>query len=93
MHAVVVTVEIDTGRTDEAIRLLNTFTVPTVKQAPGFVSGTWVRSVDGAHGQSLILFESEDAANAGARRAAEGPPPGAPVRFLSADVFEVLARA
>jgi hypothetical protein len=93
MHAVLGAVEIDATRADEGIELLNTFTVPTVKQAPGFISGTWLRSLDGTHGQSLLLFDGEDAANAAARRAADGPPPGAPVKFLSAEVYEVVAQA
>jgi hypothetical protein len=41
MYAVFGRVEIDSGRADEAVELLNNYTVPMVKQAPGFVSGTW----------------------------------------------------
>jgi hypothetical protein len=93
MYAVFGKVEINSSRADEAAELLNNYTVPMVKQASGFVSGTWARSADGTRGQSLILFESEDAAKAAAERAATGPPPGAPVTFVSAEVFEVLAQA
>ena len=93
MYAVFGRVEIDASRADEAAELLNSYTVPMVKQAPGFVGGTWARSTDGTHGQRLILFESEEAAKAAADRAATGPPPGAPVTFVSAEVFEVLAQA
>lgn len=93
MHGVVVTVEIDTRRLDEANELLNTFTVPTVKQVPGFISGTWMRSADGTQGRGVVLLESEEAANAMAGQAAQGPPEGAPVKFISAEVFEVLAQA
>ena len=93
MYAVLGRVEIDSSRADEAVELLNNYTVPMVKQAPGFVSGTWARSEDGTYGQSLILFESEEAAKTAAERAAAGPPPGAPVNFVSAEVFEVLAQA
>jgi hypothetical protein len=93
MHAVFGRVEIDASRADEATELLNNYTLPMVKQAPGFVSGTWARSEDGTRGQSLILFESEETAQAAAERAATGPPPGAPVTFVSAEVFEVLAQA
>lgn len=93
MHGVVVTVEIDATRADEARDLLNTFTVPTVKQVPGFISGTWMRSADGTRGQGVVLLESENTANAMAGQAAQGPPEGAPVKFVSAEVFEVLAQA
>jgi hypothetical protein len=41
----------------------------------------------------VILLEDEDAANGLAERAAQGPPPGAPAKFVSAEVFEVLAQA
>ena len=93
MHAVVGRVAIDSGRADEARELLDTFTIPTVKQQPGFVSGTWLRSADGTSGTSVLLVESAEAATALAARMAEGPPPGAAVTFVSADVFEVVGQA
>jgi hypothetical protein len=93
MHAVIGTIEIDVDRADEAIELLNSFAVPNATQAPGFTRGTWCRSADGTRGHSVVLFESEATAKAAAARAAQGPPPDAPVRFVSADVFEVLAQA
>jgi hypothetical protein len=93
MHAVIGTVEIDANRAEEASELLNSFTVPNAKQAPGFISGTWGRSADGARGHSVVVFETEASAKAAAERLAQGPPLGAPVRFVSADVFEVMAQA
>ena len=93
MYAVFGRVEIDSSRTDEATELLNNYTVPMVKQAPGFVSGTWARSEDGTRGQSVLIFESEETARAAAERAPTGPPPGAAVTFVSVEVFEVLAQA
>ena len=41
MYAVLGRVDIDSSRADEAVELLNNYTVPMVKQAPGFVSATW----------------------------------------------------
>ena len=93
MHAVIGTVEIDATRAAEASELLNGFAVPNATQAPGFISGTWCRSADGTLGHSVVLFESEAAAKAAAGRLAQAPPPGAPVRVVSTDVFEVLAQA
>jgi hypothetical protein len=90
---VIGTVEIDAARAVEALELLKSFTVPNAKQAPGFVSGTWCRSTDLTRAHSVVLFESEATAKAAADRLAQGPPPGAPVRVVSADVFEVLAQA
>ena len=52
--------------------------VPGVSQAPGFVAGYWVRLEGGDEGNSLIVFESEDAARAAAERLREntGANPG-----------------
>ena len=93
MYAVVGRVAIDAGRADEARELLDTFTIPTVTQQPGFISGTWMRSADGTSGTSVLLVDSAEAATAIATRMAAGPPAGAPVTFVSADVFEVVAQA
>ena len=93
MHAIVVTVEIDATRGDEATAMLNSTVVPDVKQMPGFVSGTWARSADGTKGHSFVIFENEDAAKAAVGQARQGPPPEAPVKVLYAEVYEVLAQA
>ena len=93
MHAVVITVDIDAARGDEATAMLHSTVVPDVKKTPGFVSGTWARSVDGTRGHSLVIFESEDAAKAALEQAKQGPPPGAPVKILYAETYEVLAQA
>lgn len=93
MHAILGTVDIDGTRGAEAVAMLHDQLIPMIRQMPGFVSGTWTRSVDGTQGRSLILFESEETAKAATEAAREGPPPGAPVSFVSADVFEVVAQA
>ena len=93
MHGVVAQVKIDSGRREEAVKLLNDFAIPTAKGFTGFVSGNWLRSLQGDRGVSVLLFESEDAARAAVERVRQGPPPGAPVTFESADVYEVLAQA
>lgn len=93
MHAMVGEVEIDASRADEARELLQAFTVPTAKSQPGFISGTWVRALDGKRGRSILLFESEATARACAEVAAQGPPPGAPVKVISMEVYEVMAQA
>jgi hypothetical protein len=94
MHGVIGMVEIDASRADEAEAALNGVVVPQAKQAPGFVSGTWLRSPDGTRGISVLLFESEDAAKALAERMRqEGPPPGVPVKVASVEVCTVLAQA
>jgi hypothetical protein len=59
MHAVVVRVTINDPEAAETG--LREQTVPGVSQAPGFVTGHWTRK--GNTGLSMIIFESEDAAN------------------------------
>jgi hypothetical protein len=60
MHAVVVRV---TLKDIEAARShLREQVVPGVSQAPGFVAGYWARKDDS--GLGMVIFESEDAANA-----------------------------
>src|SRR5215204_744299 len=49
-----------------ATRHLREEIVPGVKQAPGLVAGYWTRKADS--GTSMVVFESEDAANAMAER-------------------------
>ena len=93
MHGLLVELEIEADRAEEAITLLHDVVVPMITQGPGFVSGTWMRSADGLHTRSLILYEDEAAARAAAERAGQGPPAGAPTRFVSAEVFEVMAQA
>jgi hypothetical protein len=93
VYGLLVELEIEAGREDEAIGFLNQVAVPMISQGDGFVSGTWMRSLDGLHTRSVILYDDQAAADAAAERARQGPPPGAPTRFISADVFEVMAQA
>jgi hypothetical protein len=93
MHVLVVTVEIDPDRFEEATEGLHSIVIPEVKGAPGFVSGTWGHSTDRTKGTGFIVFESEDAANTGAEMARQGTPEGVPVTFVSAEVLEVTAQA
>jgi heme-degrading monooxygenase HmoA len=91
MHAVVVKVSIEDGPT--ATEFLREKIVPGVSQAPGFVAGYWVRLEGGDEGNSVIVFESEDAARAAAEqiRANVGSNPG--VTLNDVTVGEVVANA
>jgi hypothetical protein len=64
MHAVVVTVSLSDIET--ARKNLNEEVVPQVSQAPGFVTGYWTRKDDS--GIAMVIFESEDAAEAMSQR-------------------------
>jgi hypothetical protein len=59
MHAVVVKVTVNDG--DASERELRERVVPGISQAPGFVAGYWTRKDN--TGLSMVVFESEEAAN------------------------------
>jgi hypothetical protein len=89
MHAVVVKVSISNVET--AQKGLEEVVVPRVSQSPGFVAGYWTRSDDGSNGQSMIVFESEDAARTVVERIRADVPEGVTVE--GAEVREVVASA
>jgi len=91
MHALLVNVTIDPGHKEDAPIQLETNVVPRVKAAPGVVSGYWMESADGQHGASVILFETEETARAGADMANSAPRPDF-VHFDLVDVREVVAQ-
>lgn len=92
MHALLVAVKIDAAGVDEATSMLNDQVVPAVKSAPGFVAGYWLRDEGSGMGYSIVVFESEEAAN-GARDNAPRPPDGAPVSIANIQVLPVVASA
>ena len=89
MHAMVVKVSI--SDVEGAQKALKENVVPRVSQAPGFVAGYWTRSEDGSNGQSMVVFESKEAARAMAERVRGDVPEGVTVE--SVDVREVVASA
>ena len=90
MHALVVNVSLKPGTREEGQKELETNVVPRVKEAPGVVAAYWASSPDGAHGTSMVLFESEATAKAGADMARNGPRPDF-VTFDKLEVCEVVA--
>ena len=88
MHAVVVDVSVSDF--DQARRELDESVVPGVSQAPGFVSGVWV-ALEGNKGRSIVVFESEEAANTAAGQVRAMARAGVTVDGVN--VGEVVARA
>jgi len=89
MHAVVVNVTINDP--EAANTMLQGEVVPRVKEAPGLVTAYWARSDEGKGG-SMIVFESEENAQAAAARLREGPPGNSDaVTVDSIEVREVVA--
>jgi hypothetical protein len=93
VHAVVVQVSIGAGRGEEATNMLREEVVPGAREQPGFVSGTWIRHSSGERGMGIVLFESQEAAEATAQVIRSQPAEGLPVTRESVEVYEVLAQA
>ena len=75
---------------DGAQKALEEQVVPRVSKAPGFVAGYWTRADDRSNGQSMIIFESEEAAKAAADQIRANPDA---VTLEGAEVREVVASA
>jgi hypothetical protein len=89
MHAVVVRVTINDR--EAATQGLRDEVVPAVSQAPGFVAGYWTRKEGSDQGLSMVIVESEDAANAAAERVRSMAPEAVTVDDV--EVREVVASA
>jgi hypothetical protein len=89
VHAVVVRVTVNDD--ERGRRMLDEEVVPRAKQAPGFVAGYWTRSKDDNTGLSMLVVESEDAANQVAQMIQGGPPDPDAVTLESVEVREVIA--
>jgi len=87
MHAVVVKVTVNDGEASE--QELRERVVPGVSQAPGFVAGYWTRKDN--TGLSMVIFESEEAANGMSERIASIVPET--VTLESVEVRRVAAHA
>ena len=91
MHAVVVRV---TVKDEEAARrMLADEVVPRASGAPGFVAGYWTRSGDDSNGLSIVVFESEDQANAAKQMIEQGPPNPDAITLEGVEVREVIESA
>ena len=91
-HAFVAHVALEGRTAEEGQRLLNERIVPAVKQHPGFQRGLWLRSRDGSTGMGIIVFDTEENAQAwrdgmAAVRPAEAPP------ITGSEIFEVSVQA
>jgi hypothetical protein len=87
MHAVVVDVTINDQ--EAAASTLRDRVVPMVSGAPGFVAGYWLGAGPGK-GHSIVVFESQEAAQAVADQVAS---PGDEVTIDRVEVHEVVAHA
>ena len=93
MHAVVVKVSIQAQNEEPSLKYLRENIVPRVSQAPGFVAGYWVRLEGGDEGNSVVVFESEDAARAAAEQIRAGVSANEGVTLEDVSLGEVVANA
>jgi hypothetical protein len=87
MHAVIVKVTVKDDAASE--QELRERVVPGVSQAPGFVAGYWTRKDN--TGLSMVVFESEEAANGMSERIQSIVPDT--VTLESVEVRRVVAHA
>jgi uncharacterized protein DUF6338 len=90
MHAVVVKVSVQPGHDKEGRENLEKNVLPMVKQAPGAISGYWLAPSEG-NGMSVVLFETEDAAQGAAKMIPSAPRPDF-VTLDNVEVREVIAK-
>lgn len=94
MHAVFV--EVDTsGQSDPetGLKFLREQIVPRVSQEPGFQAGYWLRPLDDGKGTSVVLFDTEENAEAASRELTVGSSPGPGVTVVRKELREVAASA
>lgn len=90
MHAIVVRSTLHD--VEQAKQFLREQGIPRLQQAPGFVSGQWVRLGENT-GTSMLTFESEEAAQAAAEMLRANPPGGDAITIDSVEIGEVVERA
>ena len=93
MYGVIIQVKIDRNCEDE-MRVTTDEVVPKARQLPGFVGGTWFRSLKGNDVTAVTLFDSEDAACGVAELVRTGPLAERPMWSIYAiGTYEVVAQA
>ena len=90
MHAVVTRSTIHDF--EQAAKALAEEGIPRISQAPGFVGAHFVR-LDESNGTAMLVFESEEAAQAAAEQIKTNPPAGSAVTITSIQIGEVVAHA
>ena len=79
---------------DQARGELQSQVIPSVKQAPGFVSGIWTADRDSGRGVGIVVFESREQAEAMLQRLESGELKRAVgVTVESVSVYEVQGQA
>jgi hypothetical protein len=61
MYGAIIQLKIDRDREDEMRVMVEDEVVPKARQLPGFVGGSWFRSLKGDGATAVMLFDSEEA--------------------------------
>ena len=69
MYTMIVEMSLDKDRSADVLRHFEDEVAPWAQQQAGFVSGPWLLSQDEERGMGIVIFETEEAAEA----AAAGP--------------------
>ncbi len=89
MHAVLTEVDVRGVEREAGINALRERIVPAVSQIPGFTSGVWLTGDENDRGLSLMLFDSEEKAQAAAGQFPVGTNPHTGVTITRCEVREV----
>ena len=93
MFGIIIEVIVEPNREGEARAMLNNMVLPRAKGHTGIVAGYWLRDVGSDILRSIQIYDTEINAKETAEKIrAEGPPPGAPVRLVSVNNYEVIAQ-
>ncbi len=90
MHAALISVRVPAEVREAAFGVLRERVVPMLASASGFVAGYWLEPQDDV-GLSVLLFETEEQARAGAPPVGPAPAPGASIE--SVEFRAVVANA
>ncbi len=93
MHAVLTEVDVSTVSRDAGLQALREQVVPSIKQLPGFQSGTWLAGNDDGKGLSLTLWDTEANAHTMAERFGIGSNPTTAASIARCEVREVTVTA
>lgn len=92
MHAVVIEVSVDPSQAAGGQRELQEVVVPSVRSQPGFVASYWMGADADGKGLTVVVFDSEEAAQRGAE-GARGAALPAGVTLESVETRVVVAHA
>ncbi len=93
MYAVLIEVEVSGVPRDAGLKALREQIVPSIKQLPGFQSGTWLPGNENGKGLSLTVWDTEANARTMAERFGIGSNPAMSASVARCEVREVALTA